>query len=687
MRSFCDFLQSMLRLPIALAPCLLRVTVIIVFVAPCSAVSAREVRVATFNALAGFGPPGSSDYEASRAVLARINADVVGFQELSKETEANWRSLAAELGYPHALTQTNDAPLSGQTQAYVGFFSRYPIAASGSVRSPLGAEEMVRFPLRVTVEVPNAAKPLVVWTVHHKAGGLITDQFRRAVEAYRVIRDIVSYRAANPAHDQFVVLGDFNDSVFSVAQQELSFSSAPLLPWGYRLGTDVAFPVSYRGFPDSFYVSSGGLHRVPAVQLDGSASTFPTTGRTLDYVYVSIALRDSALGQPRAEVYSSALDANFSGLAKFGSPLPSGTSYAASDHLVVFADIQMEDAVPASFAVTPAGSWSVAGYEQGPFVPSERDFILANNGREPVNWSAESDVAWIELTPSGGALPAQSTVTVRASVVGAKASALGSGRFKATVRFTQTSSQSAVGHAVDLSVLRRPPTTPAPTPVPTPAPSPTPSPSPSPVESPSPTPSPSPLITPSPDPTPSSNPSPTPAPAEVQPQKADAIEWRLPPANYGDPVLAINYKTSSGRTPVFRSSDPKIVSIRGDLMTIRAAGSVTVRAVLPATTEWRGKESSTMLRVAKARQTVKFRPPSNYRSAPGRTFRLSASATSGLPVTKFLSSDPRVISIAGNRATIRGGGRVKLTAFQQGNGNYASARSVRWVSVQRPTKP
>jgi endonuclease/exonuclease/phosphatase family metal-dependent hydrolase len=651
--------------------------------------------VATFNALEGFGAPGSSDYEASKAILARINADVVGFQELTAATATNWDSLGIALNYAHRLIQTVPAPLSGKTQAYVGFFSRYPIVDSSSVRSPQGAEEMVRFPLRVTIDVPKAAKPLVVWTVHHKSssptGGLTVDSFRRAIEAYRVVRDIAAYRASNPGSDELVVLGDFNDNIFTSTLQTFNFTGMPSpLPSGYRLGADVPFPIVYRSFPDSYYVSSAGLFRLAAAQQNGSLATFPSSGRTLDYIYVSADLRNSQLGEPVAEIYNSALDANFSGLPKLGQALPSGTSSAASDHLAVFADIRMKDA--AAFVVSPVSNWSVSGYEQGPFSPGQRDFVVSNNSAGPVSWSVESDQAWIEFQPSSGSVPAQSSVTVRASI-GAGASALSAGRFKAAIRFRPSSSQEALDRTLEMTVLRRTVVSPSPSPAPSPTPppelppTPAPSPSPLPVTSPSPAPVGSPTPLPSPASSPPTKPSPSPAPSPtpkpwVPLKKSDAVKWSLPPATYGDPVVAIVSKTTSGRVPVFRSSDPKVVTIRGDLMTIRGAGRATISATLPADREWEALAASCVLEVAKARQTVVFRPPAELPFVARRTFGLRAASTAKLPVTIFVSSNPSVVSVRGNVATILGKGRVKLTALQLGNANYARAQAVRWVTVK-----
>jgi endonuclease/exonuclease/phosphatase family metal-dependent hydrolase len=667
----------MYRSPIAqLGPWFSRMALIAVFALLCGAVSAREVRVATFNALEGFGPPGSSDYESSKAILARIDADIVGFQELQAEMDFGWRALAAELGYSHVLRQTTPAALSGSTQAYTGFFSRFPIISAGSVRSPSGAEEMVRLPLRATFQVSQAAKPLVIWNIHHKAGGQQSDQFRRAIEALRVVRDVAAYRSSNPTHDEFLILGDLNDSVFSQAQQPLNFTTAPLLPSGYRLGSDIKFPVTYRAFPDSYYASLAGLHRLTALQQGGvSAATFPSTGRTLDYVYVSPSLQQSASGRPVAEVYNSVLDLTFPGLRKSGQPLAAGTSLAASDHLVVFADLHMADAVPDAMAVSPDSVWALTAFENGSIAQSERVYVLTNKHSGPVAWSVTSDTSWLTLQPTSGSIPAGASIEVRASI-SPNAFSAGAGRFQATVRFTESVAQKSFSRLVELQVLPAPSPTPPPSVDPFPTPQPTPQPTPSP--SPTPVPGSSPQITPKPNPVPA--PSAPPRPVD-QAKKADSIEWRLPAATYGDPVLALSAKTKSGRPVSFRSSDPRIASMRGDLLTVRAAGRVTIAATVPADAQWQAVSTTRILTVTKARQTLTFRPPAELPLVRGRTLGLRAASTARLPVTRFASSNPQIISVKGNVATIRGVGRVKLTAIQPGNENIAGAQISRWVNV------
>ncbi len=328
---------------------------------------AVPVRVATFNVELGMDAPGTAQYEAVKAVLARVDPDVVAFQELNLDTLANWQALAAELGYGHVVLGASTPTMSGGLR--VGYFSRHPVLSSFAIQSPPGANELTRSPLRLVVAVPDAVRPLVLWTMHHKAQTTETDQFRRAIEALRIVQDIDAYRAQNPDHTEFVLLGDLNADVFTESQT-VAFSSLPGgLPPSYSLGSDVTFPVLYRVFPDERYGPvDGGLTRLDAFQ-QGSISrvTFvsrppATFNSTLDYILVSDALLTSPAGAPQAEVYNSERDVltGGAGLPKAGAIPPATASRDASDHYLVFADLHMEDAGPdlTAFPIRATGAYA-----------------------------------------------------------------------------------------------------------------------------------------------------------------------------------------------------------------------------------------------------------------------------------------------------------------------------------------
>ncbi len=305
---------------------------------------ARAVRVATFNVEQGIAAPGSEKNAAQRAVLQRIGADIVAFQELTRATQGNWERLAEELGYAHrAMGELG--PYAGNM--LVGFWSRFPIEEAVSVVSPPEAREFTRLPLRVHIAVPGAARPLVLWNMHHKAVFEARDEFRRAVEARRIAEDIARLLRERPDLVELIVLGDMNDDP-SRREQTVRFDAAPAgLPRSFLLGPDIAFPLRYRWFPTDAYARVGpGFRAVPAVRQNSDIPiTHFYTNLRLDWIFASDAVWRHPAGPPRGEIYHSEWDAAAGGLPKSGAPPARETSLRASDHYPVFADINLRDAV------------------------------------------------------------------------------------------------------------------------------------------------------------------------------------------------------------------------------------------------------------------------------------------------------------------------------------------------------
>lgn len=380
-----------------------------------------EVRVASFNVRQGVGAPGSSEYNAVRDILVRVDADIVAMQELRTTDQANWVALANELGYTNSDYSAWTILAGG---LYTGYYSRFPIVSTGSVVSPDGAEEITRPPFRAVFDVPGTAVPLVAWTVHHKASGGQDDEFRRAIEAMRCVQNINGYLATNSTHDALIVLGDFNDDVGQ--SQTASFNSIPSgMPQSYSLGADVAFPVAYRSFPEERYEPAGnGMTMLDAFHEDSASdNTFISSSGRLDYLFVSDALATAPAGAPETEVYNSAQDDGVGGLAKVGSPLASGTSSTASDHYLLFVDVQMTDepVILGPLVVSPATLDLYAGEEGGPFTPTAQSLVIENTNAASVAWSLSGEPAWITPSSTTGLLASASTTAVMLAVNGAAA--------------------------------------------------------------------------------------------------------------------------------------------------------------------------------------------------------------------------------------------------------------------------
>lgn len=134
----------------------------------------------------------------------------------------------------------------------------------------------------------------------------------------------------------------------------------------------------------------------------------------------------------------------------------------------------------------------------------------------------------------------------------------------------------------------------------------------------------------------------------------------------------------------FVSTDTSIVAIRNNKLIFKTSGSCSVMAIQPGNHEYLDNQASVFFNVLKTPQSIKFDPlPAKvYGDGP---FALSASASSGLPVT-FVSNSPSV-SINGNTVTIRGAGHFTITASQTGDGKFESAKPVeQHLFVDRATQ-
>ncbi len=306
---------------------------------------ASPLRVATLNVEFGLGLPGSTGHQATRAILARIDADVVALQELDRPdfegTPTSLESLASALGYSHVHEASTSNVLDRGMRT--GFLSRYPLTAITNIGSPAGALDMTRQIPAIIVDVPGTVADPTILTLHLKCCLELDDPFRRAVELKRA-SDYLSSRELT-GNDNIIILGDFN-----LIGNDFVYNSLPGgLPRSFALGDDVNFPVEYFIDPADYF-QHWEISALDARQLDGSPDT--QGGSRLDYILASPAL----VTRPHAgEVYNSSLDRNNQeGLPKTGSPLADDTSNAASDHHAVFADFNLTSPDRLLLEVTPS---------------------------------------------------------------------------------------------------------------------------------------------------------------------------------------------------------------------------------------------------------------------------------------------------------------------------------------------
>jgi RHS repeat-associated protein len=127
-------------------------------------------------------------------------------------------------------------------------------------------------------------------------------------------------------------------------------------------------------------------------------------------------------------------------------------------------------------------------------------------------------------------------------------------------------------------------------------------------------------------------------------------------------------------------SGPATVS--GSTVTITGVGAVVLQASQAASGNYTAGTQTASFTVAAGAQTITFPAPASPVTNGVSPVALSASSSSGLPVSFSVVSGPATIS--GSTLTINGPGTVVVAANQGGNANYAAATQVTQSIVVNP---
>lgn len=147
----------------------------------------------------------------------------------------------------------------------------------------------------------------------------------------------------------------------------------------------------------------------------------------------------------------------------------------------------------------------------------------------------------------------------------------------------------------------------------------------------------------------------------------------IPDKAYGDAPFVVNATASSG-LPVTFSIVSGPATISGNTITITGVGNVRVRASQAGDANNNAAPDVDLsFNVVKGSQTIAFNPLPN-RTYGDATFAVSASSSSGLPVSFSIASGPATVS--GTTVTLNGAGTVTVRASQSGNENYNVATNV-----------
>jgi|GEM_PF-2565818 Predicted periplasmic ligand-binding sensor domain len=151
----------------------------------------------------------------------------------------------------------------------------------------------------------------------------------------------------------------------------------------------------------------------------------------------------------------------------------------------------------------------------------------------------------------------------------------------------------------------------------------------------------------------------------------------IPDRTFGDTnnTLALSAASSAGLAPITFSVTDGPATVSGNTLTITGAGTITVQAAQAGDATYAAATATRTFTVAKAAQTISFADPAD-RTITSPDFELSATASSGLPVSfavsgvATLGGDGKTVALTGSTGT------VTVTAKQAGNDNYLAAPDV-----------
>jgi len=308
------------------------------FALPASAQNV-PIRIATWNIENFDSHPGELQFDAAVAILNRISPDIICLQEIISRT--TMIELAQAAGYSYFLYADDGNALDGMRRPCV--MSRYPFTQTHVLHAyDLSGDDAARDITRnfavAHVDVPGPGPDVVAISNHWSSESDDPGEFLRSVETLRAMQ--VMDRLDSPVIPYFLG-ADMNADLLDPPRHPWYFYAVPVgMPHLFNLGSDIEFPVGNSVFdPLLDETGSQATTVVDAYRLDGYDWTHYNRAR-IDYLWHSDAM--SAIG---SEVYDSENEGMGGGLTKYGDPLPPEASRDASDHLMVFADVLVSNAM------------------------------------------------------------------------------------------------------------------------------------------------------------------------------------------------------------------------------------------------------------------------------------------------------------------------------------------------------
>ena len=184
---------------------------------------------------------------------------------------------------------------------------------------------------------------------------------------------------------------------------------------------------------------------------------------------------------------------------------------------------------------------------------------------------------------------------------------------------------------------------------------------------------------------------------QVNQIKTVLSEFSVPTKIIGDEAFALVPPTTNGDGLItYTSSNPAVATIDGDIVTILALGSTTIKAVQASTANYTSDTISTLFQVKLIRTVLtNFVVPT--KTVGDVSFSLVAPTTNSTGLFTYRSSNLLVATVTGDVVTIVGTGNVTINAIQESTENSTSAQitaslmvnkgsnSISWFSVPEKT--
>jgi len=148
----------------------------------------------------------------------------------------------------------------------------------------------------------------------------------------------------------------------------------------------------------------------------------------------------------------------------------------------------------------------------------------------------------------------------------------------------------------------------------------------------------------------------------------------IPDKALGDPIFAINATSDSGLTVSFASESGGTCSVSGNMVTLIAIGTCTIRASQAGNAVYEPAETIPQDFLIKTPQVITFNPLADQ-TIGDIAFTVSASSDSGLAVS-FSTTTTSICTVGGNTVTLVATGNCIITASQAGNGTFSAATPV-----------